>query len=152
MRTMIDFAPLWRSSIGIDRMLDLVDDAIGFESTGNYPPYNIEKTGEETYRISLAVAGFTPDDLTITTQPNLLVVAGKKGEGQGGQFLYQGVAARAFQRQFSLADDVKVVGASLENGLLTIDLVREVPEAMKPRRIEIANSNQPKAIESKQAA
>ncbi len=123
MRTMIDFAPLWRSGIGLDRMLDLVDDAIGFESTGNYPPYNIEKTGEETYRISLAVAGFTPDDLTITTQPNLLVVAGKKGEGQAGQFLYQGIA-----------------------------LVREVPEAMKSRRIEIANGNQPKAIESKQAA
>jgi molecular chaperone IbpA len=120
--------------------------------TGNYPPYNIEKTGEETYRISLAVAGFTPDDLAITAQPNLLVVAGKKGEGQGGQLLYQGIAARAFQRQFGLADDVKAVGASLENGLLTIDLVREVPEAMKPRRIEIANSNQSKAIESKQAA
>jgi molecular chaperone IbpA len=151
MRTMIDFAPLWRSSIGFDRMLDLVDDAIRFEAIGNYPPYNIEKTGEETYRISLAVAGFTPDDLTITTQPNLLVVASKKGEGQGGQFLYQGIA-RAFQRQFGLADDVKVVGASLENGLLTIDLVREVPEAMKPRCIEIANSNQRKAIESKQAA
>ena len=152
MRTMIDFTPPWRSSIGFDRMLDLVDDAIRFESTGNYPPYNIEKTGEETYRVSLAVAGFTPDDLTITAQPNLLVVAGKKGEGEAGQFLYQGIAARAFQRQFSLADDVNVVGASLENGLLTIDLVREVPEAMKPRRIEIANGNQPKAIESKQAA
>ena len=152
MRTMIDFTPLWRSSIGFDGMLDLVDDAIRFEVTGNYPPYNIEKTGEETYRISLAVAGFTPDDLAITGQPNLLVVAGKKGEGQGGQLLYQGIAARAFQRQFGLADDVKAVGASLENGLLTIDLVREVPEAMKPRRIEIANSNQSKAIESKQAA
>jgi molecular chaperone IbpA len=149
---MIDFTPLWRSSIGFDGMLDLVDDAIRFEVTGNYPPYNIEKTGEETYRISLAVAGFTPDDLAITAQPNLLVVAGKKGEGQGGQLLYQGIAARAFQRQFGLADDVKAVGASLENGLLTIDLVREVPEAMKPRRIEIANSNQSKAIESKQAA
>jgi len=152
MRTMIDFTPLWRSSIGFDGMLDLVDDAIRFEVTGNYPPYNIEKTGEETYRISLAVAGFTPDDLAITAQPNLLVVAGKKGEGQGGQLLYQGIAARAFQRQFGLADDVKAVGASLENGLLTIDLVREMPEAMKPRRIEIANGNQPKAIESKQAA
>jgi molecular chaperone IbpA len=149
---MIGFTPLWRSSIGFDGMLDLVDDAIRFEVTGNYPPYNIEKTGEETYRISLAVAGFTPDDLAITAQPNLLVVAGKKGEGQGGQLLYQGIAARAFQRQFGLADDVKAVGASLENGLLTIDLVREVPEAMKPRRIEIANSNQSKAIESKQAA
>ncbi len=152
MRTMIDFAPLWRSNIGFDRMLELVDEAVRFEPTGNYPPYNIEKTGEDTYRISLAVAGFTPDELMITTQPNLLVVAGKKGEGQGGQFLYQGIAARAFQRQFSLADDVKVVGASLENGLLTIDLVREVPEAMKPRRIEIANGDQRTAIETKQAA
>src|SRR5260370_37403252 len=103
MRTMIDFTPPWRSSIGFDRMLDLVDDAIRFESTGNYPPYNIEKTGEETFRISLSVAGFTPDDLTITAEPNLLVVAGKKGEGQGGQFLYQGIAARAFQRQFTRA-------------------------------------------------
>ena len=127
MRTMIDFTPLWRSSIGFDGMLDLVDDAIRFEVTGSYPPYNIEKTGEETYRISLAVAGFTPDDLAITAQPNLLVVAGKKGEGQGGQLLYQGIAARAFQRQFGLADNVKAVGASLENGLLSIDLARPEP-------------------------
>jgi molecular chaperone IbpA len=152
MRTMIDVAPMWRSGIGFDRMLDLVDDAVRFEATGNYPPYNVEKTGEETYRISLAVAGFAPDDLTITARPNLLEVTGKKGEAQGGQFLYQGIAARAFHRQFSLADDVKVVGARLENGLLTIDLKREVPEAMKPRRIEIVNSNQQQAIESKEAA
>ncbi len=152
MRSMIDFAPLWRSGVGFDRMLDLVDDAIRFESTGNYPPYNIEKTGEETYRMSLAVAGFTRDELTVTAEPNLLTVAGKKEEGESKRFLYQGIAARAFQRQFSLADDMKIVGASLENGLLTIDLVREVPEAMKPRRIEITDGSHAKAIESKLAA
>ncbi len=152
MRTMIDFAPLWRSSVGFDRMLDLLDEAIRLEPAGNYPPYNIEKTGEDRYRITLAVAGFAPEELTVTAQPNLLVIAGKKGESRDGQLLYQGIAGRAFQRQFNLADDVKVTGANLENGLLTVNLVREVPEAMKPRRIEIANGHQPQAIESKAAA
>jgi molecular chaperone IbpA len=148
---MIDFAPLSRATIGFDRLFDMLDNAMQFEQADNYPPYNIEKTGEDAYRISLAVAGFTPDELSITSEPNQLIVAGKKAQTGNGAYLYQGIAGRSFQRQFSLADYVKVVGANLTNGILAIDLVHEVPEAMKPRRIEIANRNQPQ-IEGKVAA
>jgi len=141
---MMDLAPLSRSSIGFDRLFDLLDNAAQFEHPENYPPYDIEKTGEDAYRITLAVAGFTPEDLSITSQPNELIVAGERAKkGVGGQYLHRGIAGRAFRRQFNLADYVKVVGANLNNGMLSIDLVREVPDAMKPRRIEIANSNQP---------
>ena len=150
--TTMDFSPLWRSSIGFDRMFDLLDEVARFEPADKYPPYNIEKTGEDAYRITLAVAGFTPDELTITAHPNLLVVTGRKADGPTGQYLYQGIAARAFERQFTLADHVEVAGASRKQGLLMIDLVREVPEAMKPRRILIAGGSEPKAIESSQAA
>lgn len=145
---MMDLAPLSRSLIGFDQMFE---DALRLNPDDNYPPYNIEKTGEDAYRVTLAVAGFTPDELMITWQPNSLVVAGKKVEQNGGQYLHRGIAGRSFQRQFSLADYMKVAGASLEKGMLCIDLVREVPEALKPRRIEIANSNQPQQIESKAA-
>jgi molecular chaperone IbpA len=148
---MIDFTPLSRATIGFDRLFDMLDNAMQFEQADNYPPYNIEKTGEDTYRISLAVAGFTPDELSITSEPNQLIVAGKKIQTGNGAYLYHGIAGRSFQRQFSLADYVKVVGANLTNGMLAIDLVHEVPEAMKPRRIEIANRNQPQ-IEGKVAA
>ena len=148
-----DFAPLYRSAIGFDRLMDLLQTASQGDLGDNYPPYNIEKTGEDAYRITLAVAGFTPDELTITAQPNLLVVAGEKADSDPtGQYLYCGIAARSFERQFTLADYVKVAGASLEQGLLVIDLVREVPEAMKPRKIEIARGTAPQAIEQKQAA
>jgi molecular chaperone IbpA len=141
---MIDFAPLSRATIGFDRLFDMLDNAMQFEQADNYPPYNIEKTGEDAYRITLAVAGFTPDELSITSEPNQLIVAGKKAQTIGnGEYLYQGIAGRPFRRQFSLADYVKVVSANLTNGILAIDLVRDVPEAMKPRRIEIANRNQP---------
>ena len=152
MRTTIDFSPLWRSSIGFDRMLNLLDEATRFEPADNYPPSDIEKTGENAYRLTLAVAGFAPSELTVTAQPNLLVVSGHKADGQSRELLHQGIAARAFERQFQLAEFVKVVGASLEQGLLTIDLVREVPEAMKPRRIAIASGSAPRAIESRRAA
>ena len=156
MSTMFDLAPLSRSAIGFDRLFDMLNQAMQFEPADNYPPYNIEKTGEDTYRITLAVAGFSPNELSVTSQPNLLVVVGKKSDnGQnGGQYLYHGIAGRAFERRFNLADYVKVAGAWLENGLLVIDLVREVPEAMKPRRIEITNGggSQLKAIEGKKAA
>lgn len=152
MRTTIDFSPLWRSSIGFDRMLNLLDEAARLEPADNYPPYDIEKTGEDAYRITLAVAGFAPSELAVTAQPNLLVVSGKKAEAWSRQLLHQGIAARAFERQFRLADFVQVAGANLEQGLLMIDLVREVPEAMKPRRIEIASGNEPRAVESRQAA
>jgi molecular chaperone IbpA len=148
---MIDFTPLSRATIGFDRLFDMLDNAMQFEQADNYPPYNIEKTGEDAYRISLAVAGFTPDELSITSEPNQLIVAGKKTQTGNEAYLYQGIAGRSFQRQFSLADYVNVVGANLTNGMLAIDLVHEVPEAMKPRRIEIANRNQPQ-IEGKVAA
>jgi molecular chaperone IbpA len=148
---MMDFAPLSRATIGFDRLFDMLDSAMQFEQADSYPPYNIEKTGEDAYRITLAVAGFTPDELSITSEPNQLIVAGKKAQAGNGAYLYQGIADRPFQRQFSLADYVKVVGANLTNGILAIDLVREVPEAMKPRRIEIVNRNQPQ-IKGKVAA
>jgi molecular chaperone IbpA len=152
MRTTIDFSPLWRSSIGFDRMLDLLDEVTRVEPADNYPPYDIEKTGDNAYRLTLAVAGFAPTELTVTAQPNLLVVSGNKAGAEDRQLLHRGIATRAFERQFRLADFVKVVGARLEQGLLMIELAREVPEAMKPRRIAIANGNEPQAIEHQQAA
>jgi molecular chaperone IbpA len=152
MRTMIDFAPLSRYSVGFDRLFDLLDQTTQPDATDTYPPYNIERTGENEYRITLAVAGFAPEELSIVSQPNRLVVSGRKAEGPGGEYLYQGLAGRSFERQFSLADHVKVTTASLKNGMLVIGLVRELPEAMKPRRIEITDQNQPKAIEGQPAA
>ena len=152
MRTMIDFAPISRFSVGFDRLFDLLDQTTQPDPTDNYPPYNIERTGENEYRVSLAVAGFAPEELSIVSQPNQLVVSGRKAEGQDGEFLYQGLAGRPFERKFSLADHVKVTAASLKNGMLVIGLARELPEAMKPRRIEIVDQNQPKAIEGQPAA
>ena len=142
MRMMVDLAPWSRSSIGFDRMFDMLENARRSERADNYPPYNIEKTSDDTYRITLAVAGFSPAELSITFQPNELIVAGKKDENSS-RYLHRGIADRAFRRRFSLADYVRVAGANLNGGLLSIDLAREAPEAMKPRRIEIANSNQP---------
>ena len=136
-----DFAPLWRSSIGFDRMFDLINNTQLLEGQDNYPPYDIARTGEETYRISLAVAGFAPDDITVTAQQNLLTVAGRRSEEKtetsGKDILYRGISARSFERKFSLEDHVEVEKATYENGLLQIELVRRVPEAMKPRRIAI---------------
>ncbi|MDQ4062141.1 MAG: Hsp20 family protein [Pseudomonadota bacterium] len=149
MRT-FDFAPLSRSSVGFDRLFDLLEDTLRFEPEDHFPPYNIERTGEDVYRIVLAVAGYTPDEITITAQQNMLTVAGRKAEKQGGEFFHRGISGRAFERRFSLADHVKVTNAGLENGLLVIELVREVPEAMKPRRIEIGSgTKQAKQIEHK---
>jgi molecular chaperone IbpA len=132
-----DVAPLYRSAIGFDRLMDLLQSAGQGDLGDNYPPYNIEKTGEDSYRITMAVAGFAVDEITITAQQNVLIVAGAKQGDDGGVYLHRGIGARAFERRFDLADFVKVTGASLENGLLSIDLTREVPEEMKPRRIEI---------------
>ena len=143
MRT-FDFAPLYRSTVGFDRMFSMLDEFDSVEdSVSNYPPYNIERTGENAYRISVAVAGFTDADLSIETKENRLAIRGEKqtNEEETGDVLYQGIAARAFERSFQLADYVEVKGASLENGLLHVDLVREIPEAMKPRAIPIASSS-----------
>jgi molecular chaperone IbpA len=151
MRT-FDLAPLYRSTVGFDRLFSMMD---GFESTPGYPPYNIERTGETEYRISIAVAGFGENELTIEAKENTLTIKGAKQvkDEQNGALLYQGIAARAFERVFQLADYVVVKGAKLENGLLHVDLVREIPEAKKPRQIPIGNSNaKPQVVEAKIAA
>ncbi|WP_314947014.1 Hsp20 family protein [Bradyrhizobium cosmicum] len=153
MRTTLDFAPLWRSTIGFDHLAGLVDSALRQASEDNYPPYNIERSGEDHYRISLAVAGFGVNDITVTAEQNALTIEGKKPDSATGEYLYQGIAARPFRRVFNLADYVQVKQASFQDGLLIIDLVREVPEAMKPRRIQIAGAASPATqIEQKKAA
>ena len=141
MRTAYDFSPLYRSMIGVDRMADLIDSAMKTEGDRSYPPYDIEKTGEDGYRISLATAGFGAHELEITALPNLLIVTGRRPEdGAPRNYLHQGIAARGFERKFELSDYVVVKAAAYDNGILSIDLAREVPEALKPRRIEIAGS------------
>jgi molecular chaperone IbpA len=157
MRTTFDFSPLFRSSVGFDRMLDALEAASRVEYFDNWPPYDIAKTGEDDYRITMAVAGFSQDELSVTQEQNMLVVAGQKPRSDDEQYLHRGIAGRAFQRRFELADHVKVVGADLSNGLLTIDLEREIPEEMKPRRIEIAAvaalpKAEPKRIEAEAQA
>jgi len=137
-----DFAPLYRATVGFDRIADLIDRVAASEvSTPTYPPFNIEKTAEDGYRISLAVAGFSPDELSIEVREGTLFVAARKADEEAPRsYLHRGIATRAFERRFALADHVRVTGALAENGMLHIDLVREIPEAMKPRRIEIARA------------
>ncbi|HEU4664043.1 MAG TPA: Hsp20 family protein [Dokdonella sp.] len=139
MRTTLDFSPLFRAGIGFDRVFDVLESASRVQAPDPWPPYDILRTGEDSYRIVMAVAGFDRDELTLTDQPNLLVVAGsKKNAGaQDSVYLHRGIADRQFERRFELADHVKVANATLQNGLLTIELQREVPEALKPRRIAI---------------
>src|ERR1700722_7830367 len=135
--TRVDFAPLFRTAIGFDRLARMVDSAASSEAT-TYPPYNIEKTGEDAYRLTMAVAGFKPEELDMTVQDNTLVVSGRvQEEGNRAEILYRGIAARAFERRFVLADHIVVDGADLQNGLLHVGLKRIVPEALKPRRITI---------------
>lgn len=150
MSTTFDFSPLFRSSIGFDRMLSALEAASRIESFDNWPPYDICKLGEDDYRITMAVAGFSENDLTITQDKNMLMVSGQKTNDDNVQYLHRGIAGRAFQRRFELADYVEVTGASLVNGLLTINLRRELPEEMKPRRIEIVTGKTPATIEMKQ--
>ena len=142
MRT-FDLAPLYRSTVGFDRLFSMLDNVAGFDgATPGYPPYNIERTGENAYRISVAVAGFSDPELSIEVKEDTLTIRGEKQvktDDDKSQVLYQGIAARAFERVFQLAEHVEVKGASLENGLLHVDLVREVPEAKKPRQIAIGN-------------
>ena len=135
-----DFTPYRRNTVGFDRLFDLLENASRPGTSDNYPPFNIERRSEDSYRITLAVAGFKPADIDITAQQNLLVVQGRKGEEQNaptGEFLHLGIAQRGFERRFELADFVRVEAANLEDGLLVIDLLREVPEAMKPKKIVI---------------
>ncbi|MGB7655761.1 MAG: Hsp20 family protein [Novosphingobium sp.] len=133
-----DFTPYRRTMVGFDRLFDLLENQNRMGSGDNYPPFNIERRGDDAYRITLAVAGFKPADIDITAQQNLLVVQGKKGEeASAGQYLHVGIAQRGFERRFELADYVRVDDANLEDGMLSIDLVREVPDAMKPKKIAV---------------
>jgi molecular chaperone IbpA len=149
MRT-FDPTPLWRSTVGFDRLVDLLDQSTHWSGEDNYPPYNIQRTGEDRYCISLALAGFSPDEVSITAEQNVLTVEGAKSQKVETEYLYQGISARPFRRVFNLADYVQVKNASFEDGLLKIELVRELPEAMKPRRIAI-NGKIQQTIEQKAA-
>jgi len=157
MATIHNYAPLFRSSVGFDRVFDLLENAQRGRSISDWPPYDIIKTGDDSYRISIAVAGFAQDDLDITFQSNLLTVTGKKEEAIAEGYLHRGIAGRPFEHRFELADHVRVSGADLTHGLLSIDLVREIPEALKPRNISIesapaSTSTAPARIEAQKAA
>lgn len=158
MATSYDYAPLFRSSIGFDRVFNLLENAQRARSISDWPPYDIVKTGDDSYRISIAVAGFAQEDLDITFQSNLLTVSGRKPEAAAEGYLHRGIAGRPFEHRFELADHVRVSGADLHNGLLSINLVREIPEALKPRKITIqtepalAPSAAPAQIEAQKAA
>ena len=152
--TTFDFAPLFRTAIGFDRLARLMDTAASAPEASSYPPYNIEKTGEDAYRLTMAVAGFRPEELDLVVKDNTLVVSGKvASEAVKGEMLYRGIAGRAFERRFVLADHIVVDGADLQNGLLHVGLKRVVPEALKPRRITIGGlGSKPVAVEQQKAA
>ena len=150
----VDFSPLYRSTVGFDRLFSMLDSLGQPDAGSSYPPYNIERTGEDAYRISMAVAGFSEDDISIEAHRNVLTIKGERKEetaNESSELLYRGIAARAFERRFQLADHVDVLGAALKNGLLHIDLKRNIPEEMKPRKIAIAaaSANSSKQIEAK---
>ena len=149
---MFDLSPLYRSTVGFDRLARMLDEVSSTE-VPTYPPYNIERLGEDEYRITMAVAGFAPEDISIEVEGNSLSITGKKSNGEAkSEYLHQGIAARAFERRFQLASHVEVKGASLDNGLLHVSLKREVPEALKRRRIAINGGAQPVTLENKKAA
>jgi molecular chaperone IbpA len=153
----LNLDPFWRSTVGFDRMLELMDESLRNQSETNYPPYNIVRTGENRFRISIAVAGFKPEQISVTVHQNTLIVVGREANKGEHNYLHRGIAARDFERRFSLADFVEVKDASFEDGLLQIDLMREVPEAMKPKRIEIKSgkalqADKGKTIEHMRAA
>jgi molecular chaperone IbpA len=152
--TDFDFSPLFRSTIGFDRMMRLADAATRVDASNtSYPPYNIETTGENAYRLTMAVAGFSPDEVDVVVKENDLTVTGNaKQDDDQKKFLHRGIARRAFERHFQLADHIKIVGASLTNGMLHVDLVRDVPEAAKPRKVSINAGAAPQTIEQKAAA
>lgn len=149
----VDFSPLYRSTVGFDRVLTMLDSLAKPETPQSYPPYNIESTGENSYRITMAIAGFSEDEISIEAQENTLTIIGTKNDEpdlEGSEILYRGIAKRAFERRFQLAEFVTINGANLKNGLLHIDLTREVPETMKPRKIEITSAQkvEPKQIDA----
>jgi molecular chaperone IbpA len=148
----LDFTPLWRSTIGFDHLADLVDSSLRQATDDTYPPYNIERSSDDHYRITLALAGFAPEEVALTAEQDTLTVEGKKDVKEQREYLYHGIASRPFRRVFNLADYVQVKSASFRDGLLTIDLAREIPEAMKPRRIAINGAESPQHIEQKKAA
>ena len=144
MRTAFDFAPFRRTTVGFDRLFDMLENN-GFSTGENYPPFDLIRTGENDYRIELAVAGFKPDEIDITAQQNVLTVTGRKKdetEDRGTDYVYRGIATRSFERRFALADHIQVKGADLKDGLLSVELVREIPESMKPKKIAIGGSEQ----------
>jgi molecular chaperone IbpA len=151
----VDFSPLYRSTVGFDRLFSMLDQIGQPDSGQTYPPYNIERTGEDAYRVTMAVAGFGENEISIEAHRNVLTVKGEKSEenvGEGSELLYRGIASRAFERRFQLADHVEVTGAVLKNGLLHVDLKRNIPEEMKPRKIAISTAaNSSKQIEAKAA-
>ena len=145
MRSAFDFAPFRRSTVGFDQLFDMLENSTASQTGENYPPFDLIKVGDNQYRIELAVAGFRPDEVDITAQQNVLIVTGRKGEGtqdKGSDFIYQGIANRSFERRFALADHIQVRGADLKDGLMSIELVREIPEAMKPRKINIGSGSE----------
>ena len=152
MRSNFDFSPYRRSTVGFDRLFDFLENSARNEQGDNFPPFDLERVSDDRYRITLAVAGFKRDEIDITARQNLLVITGRKGENRNkdGNFLHVGIATRAFERRFELADFVRVENANLSDGLLTVDLVREVPEAMKPRKVEIG-SGSTQQVEAKTA-
>jgi molecular chaperone IbpA len=142
MRTNFDFTPFRRSTVGFDRLFDMLENGTNFPAVDTYPPFDLERQGEDSYRITLAVAGFRPDEIEVTAQQNLLVVSGRKQGEDNRSFVHRGIAARSFERRFGLADYVQVRNAELRDGMLSIELVREIPEDMKPRRIAISGSTE----------
>ena len=140
MRTNFDFTPFRRSTVGFDRLFDLLENGSAWQGADNYPPFDLERISEDGYRITLAVAGFRPEEIDVTVQQNLLIVSGRKSDAEDGQYIHRGIATRAFERRFGLADYVQVKSAELKDGMLAIELEREIPEEMKPRKIAIGGS------------
>ena len=151
MRSAFDFAPFRRSTVGFDRLFDMLENSNTGQAQENYPPFDLIKLGDNDYRIELAVAGFKSDEIDITAQQNVLIVSGKKAEdseNRGNDYIYRGIATRSFERRFALADHIQVKGADIKDGLLSIELVREIPEAMKPRKINIGGSAKIESVET----
>ena len=154
MRSAFDFAPFRRSTVGFDRLFDMLENSNMGQSQENYPPFDLIKKGDNDYTIQLAVAGFRPDEIDITAQQNVLLVTGRKSDEtdqKEGDFIYRGIANRSFERRFALADHIQVRGADLKDGLLAIELVREIPEAMKPRKIDIGGGEKPASQQTLEA-